>query len=104
MAGDAVGGHECICFITQHIADLSRHPNKELALFSLAVGVLGGVEAAGRIGHLADDIVEALLGYGAEEFVAGDRLNSSRIQDPGVEVDVCLTAVCLTAPSSWELS
>ncbi len=33
-----------------------------------------------------------LLGDGAEELVAGDRLTSERSQDPGVEVDVCLAA------------
>jgi hypothetical protein len=71
---------------------------EDLTLFALAVGILGGVES-GRIGHLAEHVIQDLLCDGAEELVAGDRLTSGRSQDPGVEVDVCLAA-----PNSCELS
>ena len=44
-------------------------------------------------------MAQDFLGYGAEELVAGDRLTSGRSQEPGVELNVCLSA-----PSSWALS
>ena len=108
---------------------LVLRPDKEFVLFAFAVGILGRVEgnAANLVGcvavqfrrtpkllgveacvdtrRFADDIVEDFLGDGAEELMADDRLTSSRSQDPGVEVDVCLPAptgkwicrLCLTA-------
>ena len=37
---------------TENLDDLFRPPHEELALDALAVGVLGGVESALRVGHL----------------------------------------------------
>jgi hypothetical protein len=53
-------------------------PDKELGLFALAVGVLRGGEATGRISHLAHYIVQNLLCDGSEEGLAGHL--------PGVQV------------------
>ncbi len=77
--GDAVRGHECLSFLAQQVADFSRSPDEELALLALAVGVLGGVEATSRVGHLSRDVIEGLFGNGAIERLAGHL--------PGVQVD-----------------
>jgi hypothetical protein len=47
----------------ERLVELLDAPDVELPLLSLAVGVEGGVEAARRIGHLAADPVERLLGH-----------------------------------------
>ena len=47
-----------------------RLPEKELALFTFAVGVLRGVEPARWVGHLARDVVQRLLGHPAKLVVA----------------------------------
>jgi hypothetical protein len=99
VAGHAVGSHQGIRFLAQNPADLVWYPDKEPALFTLAAGILGGIEPAGRVGHFTHDVVQDLLRGGTEELVAGDRLTSEGSQDPGVEV-----GVCLWAPGSWELS
>ena len=57
------------------------------------------VGAGANVQHFADNMVEDLFDDGAEELVAGDRLTSGRSQEPGVELNVCLSA-----PSSWALS
>ena len=46
-----------------------------------------GVEACVSTRHFTDDVVQDPLCDGTEELVAGHRLDASRIQDPGVEVD-----------------
>ncbi len=63
--------------VAQHLAQLGGRPDKEGALFAVRgirrgqrVGVLGREEAAGRVAHLADDIVERLFGDAAIEWVA----------------------------------
>jgi hypothetical protein len=43
VAGDAVGGDEFLCVLTQYFPDLVQRPDEELAFFPLAVGVLRGV-------------------------------------------------------------
>ena len=47
--------------LAQHLPQLVGSPDEELALVALGVGVGRGVEAAGRIGHLAEQVVERLL-------------------------------------------
>ena len=59
--------------------DLVRRPDKELAFFALAVGVLRGVKSTAWIGHFTDNVVENLFGDGPEERVTRDL--------PGMEVD-----------------
>jgi hypothetical protein len=78
LAGDAVGGHEGICFVAEYGSDLDGCPDKELAFHAFAVGVLGAIRPSGRIKHFADNIVQDLLRDGAEELVARDL--------PGVEI------------------
>ena len=46
-------------------------PDEELALFSLAVGVLGRVEAAEGVGHLTQHVVQGLFGYAPVESLPG---------------------------------
>ena len=93
--GDVIRGHKSVRLRTQHGSDLVRRPDEKPALLPLAVGVLGGIKAAGRtcgepfgfaqgrpgrtIGHLADDVIERLLRDGAFEWIAGHL--------PGVQVD-----------------
>ena len=77
--GDTVRSHEVVRFCAQHVMDFGWRPDEELAFFSLAVGVLRGVEAAGRAGHLPHDVVQDLLGDGAVERLAGHL--------PSVQVD-----------------
>src|SRR2546425_12978878 len=48
--------------LPERLAQLLHAPDEELPLVTLGVGVLGGVEAAGGIGHLAQDVIERLLG------------------------------------------
>ena len=52
--------------------DLGGGPDEELPLLAFAVGVLRAEEGAGRARHLAEDVVERLLGDFAIERVAGD--------------------------------
>ena len=47
------------------LASSARRPEEELALLALAVGVLAAVEAAAGIGHLAQHVVQRLLGDAA---------------------------------------
>ncbi len=65
--------------IAEDRADLVGRPDEELALDALRVGVLGRVEAAGRVGHLAPDVVEGLLGDAPVERLAGG--------EPAVQVE-----------------
>ena len=88
VLGDAVGGHESICFVPKYLADLVRRPDEELALFAFAVGILRAVEPSGRVGHLADHIVQDLFGDGPKELVARDL--------PGVDAP--------RPRASWELA
>ena len=44
----------------EHGLNLARRPQVEFALFAFAVGILAAIEAAQRIGHVAEQIVERL--------------------------------------------
>jgi hypothetical protein len=65
--------------VAQDLADLLRCPDKELALFALAVGVLGAVKPSGRIKHFSHNVVQNLVGDGSEKLVAAHL--------PGMQVD-----------------
>jgi hypothetical protein len=79
VAGHAVGSDEFLCVLTQYFSDLAGRPDKELALFALAVGVLRAVNPPGGIRHLPHNIVQDFLRDGAEELVVRDLL--------GVQID-----------------
>src|SRR6267143_1653680 len=45
----------------EHLTQLLRRPHEELPFVALGVGVLRRVEAAERVGHLTQDVVERLF-------------------------------------------
>src|SRR5216683_6201024 len=47
--------------VAQHLAKLVRRPDEELSLVALGIRVLRRIKPAGRVGHLAQDVVERLL-------------------------------------------
>ena len=55
----------------EHAVDLDGRPHEEFALLTLAVGVLRGVEASERVGHLAQHVVDGLLRDAGVERVTG---------------------------------
>jgi hypothetical protein len=87
VLGDAVGGDEFLCVLTQYFPDLVRCPDKEFALLAFTVRILRAVKSSEWVDHFPRHAIKDLLGDGAEELVAGHRLTSFRSQDPGVEVD-----------------
>ncbi len=72
----------------QDFRQLLRRPDKELTLDAFAVGVLSGIEAALRVGHFAQHIIEGFLGNAAVEGPAG-KLPSVEIEagEQGVVVE-----------------
>jgi len=54
----------------ERVPKLVGRPHEELALVAFRIGVLRGVEAAGGVGHLAQDVVERLLAHAAALRVA----------------------------------
>ena len=76
---DAIGGHEPRGLVAQRGANLIGRPDVELALFSLAVGVVAAIEAAPLVAHLAPHEVERLLDHAPVERLARHL--------PGVEID-----------------
>jgi hypothetical protein len=85
-------------FVTQHVADLTGCPDKELALFPFAaiapgakrsgIGILRAVESPRPVKHVPHDVVQNLLRNGTEELVPRHL--------PGMDVE--------WTRASWELS
>jgi hypothetical protein len=86
-AVDAPVRHRRVGVRPEHRADLVGRPDEELALMALGVRVLRGVEATGRIGHLAQDVVERLLAHTAALGVA-ERLPGMQIERSELRVVV----------------
>ena len=58
--------------LAEELQDLLTGPHEELALLPLAVGVLGGVEAALGLAHLPQHVLQGFLDDALEESVLGD--------------------------------
>ena len=50
----------------QNLGDFLRRPQIVFALNTLAIGVLGAIEAAVRVSHLSENIVQSLFSYRAK--------------------------------------
>src|SRR5947209_7005444 len=56
-------------FWKQGSLNFGWHPDKELAFFTLTIGILGGVETSLLRGHFAHNVIECLLGDATIEGV-----------------------------------
>ncbi len=77
--------------VAEHRFDFVGRPGVEHAFVAFAVGVFGAVEAAGRVGHVADDVVERLAHDAGVVRVAGDEIR--------IEIRAGQAARCRTASS-----
>ena len=72
--GDAEVAHHLVGVVAAHLADLGRRPEVELAFDALGVGVLGGVEAARRIGEVAQHVADDVFDHRPVARLAGDQI------------------------------
>ena len=71
VGGDAVVAHDLVGVGAAHLAELVERPEVELALDPLGVGVFGRVEAAGRIGEVAQHVADDVFDDRAVPLLAG---------------------------------
>ena len=67
-----VAANKVTGLFTQRGLEFLGGPDEKLALFTLAIGILGRVEPAPWVGHLSEHVIEGLFGYAAVQRAPGD--------------------------------